>query len=234
MIVKDLMRRCFSYLEIMLGKEPYIKKDIKAKTLRAGSDYGGWNILPNIADKNTLVYSFGIGTDISFDLDLIRLFGCRIHAFDPTPKSIDWLETQVLPENFSPHPFAVHTANGHAVFSPPSNPTHVSHRLSHQEPSTVQDSITFPIKNLKTIMRDLGHDQVNIIKMDIEGSEYEVIDDMLDSGIYPEHLFVEFHHRFTNVGKNKTLRALDRLRAAGYKVYSVSANNEEVSLCLSV
>jgi len=33
-----------------------------------------------------VVYSLGIGEDISFDLALIEKYGARVHAFDPTPK----------------------------------------------------------------------------------------------------------------------------------------------------
>jgi len=39
--------------------------------------------------------------------------------------------------------------------------------------------------------------------MDIEGAEYEVIDDLIASGIRPKQILVEFHHRFKNVGVKK-------------------------------
>ncbi|XP_068235500.1 uncharacterized protein [Palaemon carinicauda] len=37
-----------------------------------------------------LVYSFGISTDVSFEVSLSRLFSCEIYMFDPTPMSA-WL-----------------------------------------------------------------------------------------------------------------------------------------------
>ncbi|GIS18490.1 MAG: hypothetical protein CM15mP120_04060 [Pseudomonadota bacterium] len=43
-------------------------------------------------------------------------------------------------------------------------------------------------------MRDLGHDHLDVLKMDIEGAEYAVLDDMLQSNILPDQLLVEFHH----------------------------------------
>ena len=36
------------------------------------------------AHNNCLVYSFGVGEDISFEDDLNDLFHCEMHLFDPT------------------------------------------------------------------------------------------------------------------------------------------------------
>ena len=33
----------------------------------------------------------GCGEDISFDLGLIEMFDCDVYGFDPTPKSIDFV-----------------------------------------------------------------------------------------------------------------------------------------------
>ena len=56
-----------------------------------------WWILPNKKDLNSksVVYSIGIGTDASFDLELINTFNCEIYGFDPTPKSIRWVKKNI-------------------------------------------------------------------------------------------------------------------------------------------
>jgi hypothetical protein len=33
-----------------------------------GTEYGGWPVVDNMIGKHTIVYSIGIGEDISFDL----------------------------------------------------------------------------------------------------------------------------------------------------------------------
>ena len=61
---------------------------------------GLWIICPRGLREDSIVYSLGVGTDISFDLSLIEVFGLNVWAFDPTPKSLRWLEGQVLPQEF--------------------------------------------------------------------------------------------------------------------------------------
>ncbi len=61
-----------------------------------GTDYGGWAIDERLIKNNSIIYSFGVGTDISFDMELITRYGCSIFAFDPTPRCIKWIESQEL------------------------------------------------------------------------------------------------------------------------------------------
>ncbi|HEX3777949.1 MAG TPA: hypothetical protein VHV51_25955 [Polyangiaceae bacterium] len=60
--------------------------------------------MPGWLDQDAVVYSFGVACDVSFDQALIAARGVTVHAFDPTPRSIEWVKTQVLPERFLFHP----------------------------------------------------------------------------------------------------------------------------------
>ena len=76
-------------------------------------------------------------------------------------------------------------------------------------------------------MRDLGHSKIDVLKMDIEGSEYAVIEDMQRAGIYPTQILIEFHHRFPGVGVQKTKKAVSSLRKRGYCLFSISNTGED-------
>ncbi len=65
--------------------------------------------------------------------------------------------------------------------------------------------------------------------MDIEGGEYDVIDDLLESGVPVRQLLVEFHHHFPSVGLRKTLQAVRRLEAAGFRIFHISQRGLEFS-----
>ena len=88
------------------------------------------------------------------------------------------------------------------------------------------------MKKLETIMKELGHNMIAILKMDIEGAEYQVIEDMAASTIRPVQVLVEFHHRFRSVGLKKTKDAVERLRKMGYGLFSVSSSGKEFCFML--
>jgi sensor c-di-GMP phosphodiesterase-like protein len=65
--------------------------------------------------------------------------------------------------------------------------------------------------------------------MDIEGSEFEVIDNILSSSIEINQILIELHERFFVDGKARTEKLVRSLRDNGYKVFAVSDSFEEVS-----
>ena len=78
-------------------------------------------------------------------------------------------------------------------------------------------------------MESLSHNHIDILKMDIEGAEYDVIDDILSSNIAIKQILVEFHHRFPNVGLKKTKETIKKLNNFGYRIFHISNNGEDYS-----
>lgn len=204
--------------------------DVDANAVFLGTDYGGYAVLPELLAPGALVYSAGIGEDISFDLALIERFGCVVHGFDPTPRSLAWLKTQDLPAEYSVHPYGLAGFDGTASFAPPKNPAHVSHRVASEGEG---ERIEFPVKRLSTVLRELGHQRLDVLKLDIEGSEYDVLDDLLAGQLLPAQLLVEFHHGTGGVPLHRTEQALEKLQAAGYRVFDARDTGKEFSLVLA-
>ena len=216
-------------LKRFLHKGYYPPLDLKVSYEILGSVYGGWAILPSLLDTNSIVYSFGIGDDISFDVALIEKFGVEVFAFDPTPKSISWVAQQALPGNFTFVPIGLAHWDGDAVFLPPPNPNFVSYKMANPHHQLDNSSLyldKYPVKRLGTLMNKLGHASIDVLKMDIEGAEYDVIGDMLSCNIYPKVLLVEFHHRWQEIGIQKTKKNIQMLREKGYKLFYVSDRDE--------
>ena len=129
-------------------------------------------------NEDSIVYSFGVGKDISFDLALIQKYGCKIHAFDPTPESIKWVQKQNFPPEFTLYNYGISSGDSLVSFYPPKNPAHISHTILNVAERNGKKTISVYVKRLSTIMKELGHCKVDLIKMDIEGAEYSVIEDM--------------------------------------------------------
>lgn len=223
----DLLRRLIRRLR---HRHHGFRIDIPRPRMRLGSEYGGWWIQSDTMSRDSVVYSFGIGEDITFDIALIETYGATVHAFDPTPKSLNWLAGQQIPEMFIAHAYGIAGQDGESRFFPPVNQSHVSVSIVPRGNDTALGMI-LPVKRLSTIMAELGHTHIDLLKLDIEGAEYEVIPDILRAGVDVRQLLVEFHHRFPEFGPEETQRTLRLLGEHGFRVFSVSDSGEEFSLC---
>jgi len=149
--------------------------------------------------KIKVVYSFGVGENVSFDEELLkRNRDLKIWAFDPTPKAIAYIEKHPIFYNdrFVFSPFGLSKLDGEELFFLPKNEEYVSGSVVKYWGVNGGNSIYVPMRRLSTIMGEQGHTKIDILKMDIEGSEFEVIPDFLKSGVKPKVICVELHERF--------------------------------------
>ena len=186
-----------------------------------GTSYGGREVPGSLLGAASVCYCVGVGEDISFDKALIDAYGCDVHAFDPTPRSIAFVERQLaddpaLAEKFHFEPVALWESDGTQRFYSPANADHVSHSLTNLFGS--DDYIEVPTKTLRTLMAERGHDRVDLLKIDIEGAEYAVVGQLLEGDVLPKILCVEFDQP---TPARKTLALVKRLREeAGYDFVS--------------
>jgi FkbM family methyltransferase len=230
-LLRSTYRRVRRTVRRATGRDVHFPVQTRVPAERHGSEYGGWWICPRGLAPGAVVYSVGIGTDITFDLSLIETYGVTVHAFDPTPGSIVYVRSQPLPNSFNWHEIGVAGHDGPATFFPPINPAHISHTLVARAETSAR-AIQVEVRRLSTIMRDLGHQTLDVLKMDIEGAEYDVLDEVLERGLAIGQILVEFHHRFPGIGVDRTRRAVHDLNAAGYRIFFASDSGEEYSFIL--
>ncbi len=192
---------------------------------RFGSDYGGYCADASQISPGAIIYSLGIGEDISFDLALIERFGVTVEAFDPTPKVKKWLASQSLPPQFRFHEAGIAGHDGDASFYLPPRVDWVSHSVIHAR-QYGRDSVRFPVMRLSTAMKLQGHTRIDILKMDIEGAEYTVIEEIVRQQIPVAQLLVEFHHRLSSLGTDKTRAALSQLEKYGMRISYICPRKE--------
>lgn len=194
-----------------------------------GTEYGGWPLLRDTR-QGSLVYSFGLGHDISFDLGAIATFGCTVHGFDPTPRSLAWLASQNLPGLMKVHPVGLSDEDGSTIFFAPQNQNHVSFSSAPSHVAAVNEVVVAQVRRLGTLVGEIGTGIPDIVKMDIEGFEYRAIEDMIGSGIFPEQLLVEFHHGLYGIEHAATVQAVRLLKANRYRIFYISRSGREYGL----
>ena len=194
-----------------------------------GSVYGGFYLAPALLPADAIVYSVGIGKDISFDREVLRRHDCRVYGFDPTPKAIDYL-TDKTPDRFTFHPYGLTAGRGGtATFYLPRDRNATSGSLLATDVMDEGRAIEVEMRTLGEIATDLGHSRIDVLKVDIEGAEYDVIPDVLDSGTVVDQLLLEFHDRMFDTPLPRSRETVSLLRARGYEVFAASDTFEEVS-----
>lgn len=156
------------------------------KVIPLGTEYGKHYVNLDLLNKDSIVYSFGIGEDISFDLQLIERTGCNVWGFDPTKKAAEYTSLHQHP-NFHFYNYGISTFDGTLTFKPPANPDHASYK---EDPS---GTVSLPVKKLSTILKELNHSNIDMLKFDIEGSEFTVLENMFNENIFPIQMSIEFH-----------------------------------------
>lgn len=214
-------------LRTLAGLDVYPRRQIDIPMLMLGAGDGTWHVAPELIHDSSVVYSFGIGRDLRFESDLIARFAVAVHAFDPTPIALAWVAEQTLPAGLHVHPVGVAATDGVARFAAPSKATWESFSMVRRE--GVGPSIEAPVRRIRTLMHDLGHTQVDLIKMDIEGAEYSVLPDIIESGVRPRQVLIEFHHRWREVGARRTRDMIRLLQAHQYRIAHVSAKGRELA-----
>ena len=192
-----------------------------------GGDHG-WVVDKSLINSESIIYSVGVGSNIDFDLDIIQSFDATVHAFDPTPRSIEWISKQELPKSFIFHPVGLASKNGYMDFFPPSkqSSTHYSPLDRYKSSNGV---IKAPVKNLETVASELNHTKIDLLKMDIEGGEYEVIEDLSQSRININQILIEFHHMYKDIPFSKTVNAIGILKSLGFELFNISQRTYEFS-----
>jgi FkbM family methyltransferase len=222
-LLRTLRRR----VRMALGREPAVHPDAAVVSVELGESGASWRLSLEGLNAGSVVYSVGVGTDISFDRALIAATGASVQAFDPTPRSAGWIAKQSLPAGFHFHPVGLYDRDGELSFFAPANPEHVSFSIAGAGRETA--AVTLKVQCLATLMRGLGHARVDLLKMDIEGSEYAVIDDIVKSGYPIRQLLVEFHHWMPGFSIRQTEDAVKALRGAGYRLFAISDAGHEFS-----
>jgi FkbM family methyltransferase len=162
---------------------------------RLGSRYGGWFVPTTLMTSDWVVYSGGLLEDISFDEQVISRFGCRVYGFDPTPEAIAHVarrrHVSAALGNFVHVPVGLWKENATLKFYAPRTRGWVGSYSVHNLQG-MGGYFEAPCRTITALMAELGHHKLDLLKIDIEGSEYEVLDHMLTHGVRVDWLCVEF------------------------------------------
>lgn len=180
-----------------------------------GTAYGGYMLPSREIREGLTCYSFGAGEDISFESELAAAFPVEVHIFDPTPRAITYVSDFIKKTSVGGngagqrlhfHPWGVWSSDQQMQFYAPKDPAHVSHSLVNMQHTT--DYFTADCRRPRSIMNALGHKSVDLLKLNIEGAEYEVMRALFEDQIRPSIICINFDELHTRIDAS----ARERLR----------------------
>ncbi len=201
--------------------------EVQRPTFAAGARSGVWFVCEQGLGPDSVVYSFGLGDNVAWELAVIERFGARVHGFDPTPRALAYLGELDLPDRFVVHPTGLAAFDGEMEFAAPAKERDVNYRPGRGP------GIRAPVRRLATLAAELGHERIDVLKVDIEGGEYDALPDVLAAPVEVSQILIEFHHGQDGIPFTRTREALGLLAKAGYRIFHVSRRGLEFGLLLT-
>lgn len=209
--------RKLSKRNILAIQVPY--RNAKYRIFRLGSAYGGWHFVKTDTIYNSLFISGGLEEDVSFEIEFIHRFNAKGYLYDPTPLSEKHMEIILnnlgskRKSNYSSSgiqgitSYRLNKVNGDQItYSPkalsntcelirfyaPENKAHQSYSAiySNKRNEYIEVEATTIDQELKNY--GLERNNIELIKLDIEGAELNVIENMIEFKIRPRQLLIEF------------------------------------------
>ena len=206
-----------------------------------GFTYHGYHIPANYFDTSSICYCVGAGTDISFDIELVTRYQSQVFIFDPMPYAADHFnelldrtsrnEVFTIGEGASTYNYNIKMKQMDRLqfiktglwnekklvrFYNPAQEAYAGHSIIKLQ--NTDKYVEAEVNTLSNIMKELNHHQIDVLKIEIEGSEYAVIDNILKDKVNVKMILVEFdefHHR-----KGKNIETLKRIRRTTEKLFN--------------
>ena len=201
---------------------------------RLGTRYGGWWVDAGLLGDSPLLIDCGLGEDISFPLAFLQAFGGKVVGVEPNPRSLNYCRDRV-PRDMIVLPKAFWSESGKKLefFLPrsqqdlPKGADGVSGSLDGSHEYASEHKLEVETTSLAEILGQSARAECDVLKMDIEGAEYGVLDRLCSSGEIRKagQVLIEFHHKVTQHTLEDTQRAVAQMERNGFRLVHTEDRN---------
>lgn len=140
-------------------------------------------------NPDSVVYDIG-GYEGNFAADIHCLFGCRVEVFEPIPDFFDLIEIRFRRNpQIGRHRYGLSNADSTALMTLERGAS--SAVIVDAVPATEPVSL----RDIAGVLEELGHDHVDLMKINIEGGEYDLLDRVIAADLAHRvtHFQIQFH-----------------------------------------
>lgn len=191
-----------------------------------------------------VAYDIGVRDIADFALAMIEKNGCSVRAYDPSETTAKWYDQDQSAQGFATmndpnlaklkeyekkdmyklHREAASGSDGDLVLYA-YNWQQISTFRASDETKDKQKEFHVKSKTLKTMMEDNGDKYIDVLKIDIEGSEFPFLTEAFDGGKCPpvEHMFLEWHSQnmdYDQAAPPEVLELEKKFKKCGYTKYA--------------
>lgn len=178
-----------------------------------GDSDSRYTVPDRLLGPHSTCYLAGVGEDISFDLAVISRYGCTVHAFDPVPAAQDYAARAGAAEpRFVFHPVGLWSADTQLAFHSPAVDGFISHSATDLHTKPV--AFAAPVRSVSSLMRELGHTKLDLLKISAEGAEHEIVRGLLEDRVNVSVLCIELAQP---ARRGASERTVETLRDRGYE-----------------
>lgn len=212
----------FEAVDVELPLKPPLIDHIPRRFVRSdGVEKNLLGLHPKPGQKKCLVYGMGIAWDSRFEEFMAKNVGCEVHAFDCT---ISDQSAAVKDKDFTFHNWCIGSHD------------HVRMSSMTSYVKSKKQELNMKFKSLDQTMQELGHKDLDVLKFDIEGFEWQLFQtELLPGKVRPTQLAFELHTEGANtaavpadVVRGKNNRAVNQMflgmHKLGYRVVSKELN----------
>jgi FkbM family methyltransferase len=171
----------------------------------------------------------GCGWEADFSQLMIGRHGLDAYGVDPTRKHASALHALEEKTNGKFHhlPLAVSRESGHITFH--ESRDHESGSILNEHTNIQNDeTVSYEVESvaLNDLLKRIGTGRVDILKLDLEGAEYGLLESVTGQELEPfSQIFIEFHHHCTGYTRRDTRRMVKRITGNGFRVFTLDLHN---------
>lgn len=187
------------------------------------------NILYYPTKKMENIFDCGCSKDAELAIALMNKYKAKVFCVDPTKKhSIHLRELEKKHNNLKYLQYAIVAVSRKLQFHESINNESGSISKKHQNiKKDIIKSYEVEGLNLLSLINKVNVSEVDYIKLDLEGAEYDLINSLKENDLAPfKQIYIEFHHFcIEEKSYNDTVKCVSKIRDMGFKVYSLDFRN---------